>query len=156
MMRQLPTAALLCLACTAAWADDTSQDTVTAYFDAYNAHDIERMMTMVADDVKWRDAVALEYLRMIDGRCEVLYDYVVNTGNRQELAAALEGYFDAFPSARSIVRSISSNGGSVIVFEEAVWDAEGVPTSQCATAVYEVHEDVIVSVTYYGEQTCDD
>ncbi len=152
-------AALLVLCSHLASADDAAIEIVSAYVDAYNAHDIELMMSMVADDVKWleyaddaslsedMEATALE---SADG-------IVVHTKDREELTEALQSYFDTFRGARSIVRSLQSDGRTVTVFEEAIWDFAGVPMSQCATAVYFLDRDyVITTVAYSSEQPCDD
>ena len=137
-------------------ADDATTDIVSAYYDAYNSHDIETMMSMVADDVKWMEALGEEHVRFQDGAVTNVDEFIVRTESRSELADALTGYFESFPTARSIIRSIEASEHVVTVFEEAVWDFAGVPMSQCATAVYDIDDGVILSVWYSNEQPCGD
>ncbi len=157
MLRFVAITAALFLACAPALADDRSEEIVSKYIDAYNDHDIDRMMTLVSDDVRWLEVTDDEsYVRFIDGTCTTVPEPIVHTRNREELSAALESYFDTFLSARSIIRSMQSKDGLVTVVEEAVWDFAGVPMSQCATAIYEIDDGVIAGVRYFSEQPCED
>ncbi len=159
MLRLVAFTAALVLACTSALADGRSEEIVSKYIDAYNDHDIERMMALVSDDVRWLEIADDEIVtESMDGAAlERIDGFVVRTKNRDELAEAIESYFDTFPGARSIIRSMQSSGTRTVrVFEEAVWDFAGVSMSQCATAIYHVNNGVITSVAYSSEQPCDD
>ncbi len=158
MMRKiLALAAAVIIACTPVRAEDGAEEIVTAYIDAFNAHDIESMMALVADDMKWMEVVEDEELvGLLHGTSVSTPESIVHTGNRAELSEALRIYFHYLPSARSLVRDIRSNDNRVMVVEEAVWDSDGVPMSQCATAVYEIDGSLIANVWYSSEQPCDD
>ena len=127
---------------TAAFADSEEATVVETYFEAFNFHDVDGMMALVADDVRW----------MTIGDDEI----ATVTSSRDELAIALGEYFSSIPTARSRIRSIATNGQYVSVVEEALWQDGDETRSQCATSVYQIADETIINVWYFGEQPCDD
>ncbi len=140
--RFLALAVALLTVWTPALADVEEVTVVEAYFEAFNFHDVEGMMAMVAEDVRWMS---------IDND-----EIATVTDSRGQLADALREYFSSVPTARSRIRSIAANGEYVSVVEEALWRDGDETRRQCATTVYQIDREIITNVWYFGEQVCDD
>jgi len=113
---------------------------VSTYVAAYNDHDIERMLGMVTDDIRWMSVEK--------------NNVAVITEGKLALASALADYFTGLPSASSRIRYIQANGTFVSVIEEAIWASRGETRSQCALAVYEFDASLITNVWYYSGEPC--
>ena len=126
----------------AAEAEITAASIVRLFVAAYNAHNVDAMLTRVSDDVHWMS---------IDGG-----KVQTETSGKVALATEMAAYFKNSPSSRSEIRHIQTVGGYVSVVEEATWLSEDVEQSQCALAIYEVEEDLISNVWYHAAQPCGD
>jgi len=134
--------AFAALACVGAVrADTAAQNLIHSYFSAYNAHDVEEMLTMVTDDVRWMS---------VDDN-----NIYVEAEGRESLGNGMVSHFRNSPTTRSEVRAISELGQFVTVIEAAMRDADGVTHSQCAISVYQLADGLITNVWYYGAQPCE-
>lgn len=109
-------------------------------FTAFNEKDVEGMLALVTDDVRWFH-VSEE-------------DMTVEASGRDALRAAMSRYFADLPSARSAIRRISSSGPFVHTVERASWDAGGEEKSQCSTALYEIDGGRVRNVWYFPAYSC--
>jgi hypothetical protein len=114
------------------------REVLNAFFETFNAHDVEAMVEWVSDDV-----------RII---------YVTENGDGSEvnggdnLAQSMREYFVALPSAQSEILSVMVDGDHLAVRERASWTvANGEPKSQTALSVYQIRNGVISVVWYFPE-----
>ena len=121
-------------------ADDNNVRIVRAYTDAYNAQDVDAMLVLVSEDIRW--------MSVADTKISV------EAKRKKSLHLAMTAFFAAKPVAYSELREIQSLGRFVAVVEQAFWEREGEKGSQCALAVYEIEADLILNVWYYSEQEC--
>ena len=126
----------------AAEAEITAASLVRLYVAAYNARNVDLMLTRVSDDIRWMS---------VDSD-----DLVTEAQGKRELGAVMNSYFENLPSARSKIREIHTIGSYVSVIEEAQWTAESGAKSQCALAVYEIDAGLIANVWYHAAQPCND
>lgn len=124
----------------AAEAEINAESIVRLFVAAYNAHNVDAMLTRVSDDVRW--------MSIDGGRVRT------ETSGKAELAAEMAAYFENLPSSRSEIRHIQTVGGYVSVVEHATWLSEDAKRSQCALAIYEVRENLISNVWYHAAQAC--
>ena len=115
-------------------------DVVEAYISAYNEQNVDDMIALVTDSVRWMS---------VDG-VRIRLESV----GKEALGAGVSSYFASLPSARSAIRSLSEVGDFVTVVEEASWISDGAPQSQCAVSVYQVSDGLIASVWYFAAQAC--
>lgn len=119
-------------------AQETPETQLQRLFEAYNAHRIDDMLTLMTDDVTWLsvmgDSVAVE-IKGKDG-----------------LQNFMASYFNALPSARSEQEGLIVNGNYVTVKERAIWEQGGEEKSQASIAVYQFEGDLIRRVWYYASQ----
>ncbi len=126
-------------ACT---TSNNSVQTVEAYLDAYNQHDIEGMFEYLSDDVKWK-SVAEDKIS-------------IETDTKEKLKSVLEGYFQDIPSTRSEIQHVAAHGNFVNAFEKASWtNKEGETQQQCAASVYELEEGLIKNIWYHKSFACE-
>ena len=118
----------------------TAASLVRLYVAAYNAQNVDLMLTRVHDDVRWMS---------VDSD-----DLVTEAQGKRELGAVMRSYFENLPSARSQIREIHTIGNYVSVVEEAQWTAASGDKSQCALAVYEIDAGLIANVWYHAAQPC--
>lgn len=125
---------------TATPAAPTPRDTsaaavVRAYIEAYNAHDVEKVLTFLAPDFVWlsitADSVAVE-ARGVDA-----------------IRAQLVDYFRSIPTARSTLEDVTALGPWVSARERAHWVSASGPRSQASLSVYEVRDGLLRRVWYY-------
>ena len=107
---------------------------------AFNAHDPEKMLECVADDIEWLSVAGPAIS--------------VEAKGRSALQEAMQGYFASVPSARSEVESSMVTGVYVTVRERAFWRVGQKEKSQCSLAVYEVRSGKIRRVWYYPAEEC--
>jgi hypothetical protein len=122
-------------------AQTVASDVVQSYISAYNTHDVDKMQTLVTDDVRWmsinNDKVTLE------------------SSGKKELAESMQSYFEGLPSTRARLTGVRSLGDFVTVIEESGWESKGKMSSQCAVSVYELKEGLILNVWYFAARPCD-
>ena len=93
------------------------ENIVQKYVEAFNAHNVEAMLNMVTDDVQWLT---------IDGD-----KIVTETGNKEELRQAMEGYFESCSTCNSNLEHVFSTGERVSVLEVASFEtAQGIQKQQ--------------------------
>jgi len=136
----LLTTTLLSYCCLASAADLSPTQVVQSYLTAYNAHDVDAMLNITTDDIRW--------MSVVDDEISVV------TSGEDALRSALLSYFQNLPSTQSKFLHIQTIGKFVSVVEEATWDYQGKVNTQCALAIYEVIEGKIANVWYYSEQPC--
>lgn len=144
MIRRLPpllTVVALALALPmslAASTDESPLKTVESFMAAYNAHDVDAMVALSHPEIQW---LSLEGAAI-----------AIEAEGADALKAAMESYFAAIPSSRSVAESTMEAGRFVSVWERAEWQGKDGPQSQSALAVYEVEDRKIRRVWYYPAQ----
>lgn len=116
-------------------ADTGSAAVVRTYIRAYNAHDIDAVVALLAPDFVWLSVVG--------------DSTVVEARGAAAIRAQLTDYFRSLPSARSELEALSALGPWVSVQERAHWVAASGPRSQAALSVYEVRDGRLRRVWYY-------
>jgi uncharacterized protein (TIGR02246 family) len=129
-------ASLAAHAQTAAPAPEAeARQVVERFFEAFNRHDPEAMLTFVHPDVQW---LSVEGDRIS-----------VEAAGQAAVREAMQGYFSSFPSVRSSAERMMAAGPYVTVWERARWQGENGERAQASLAVYEVRESKIRRVWYY-------
>ncbi len=105
---------------------------ITDYFDIYNSHQVDSLLTMIAEDFKMysvsQDTTTLD----INGK--------------EALRKWLSGYFNDLPNVSSSISGGNVSGNYVSFIETAHW---GENRSQSSLAVYEVVNGKIRRAWYY-------
>lgn len=109
-------------------------DRVRSLMRAFNLHDAEAMATHFTDDVQWFQ---------IDGQ-----EITVEATGVEQVRKAMADYFEAVPSARSVMEESMVSGRYVIFRERAFWEPSGRRT-ESSLAVYEMRGDRIHRVWYF-------
>lgn len=115
--------------------DTTAAAVVVAYVRAYNAHDVEAVLSFLAPDFVWLSASG--------------DSLTVEARGPAMVRTQLSGYFRQLPSARSELEALTVLGPWVSVKERAHWTGSAGPRSQAALSVYEVRGGLIQRVWYY-------
>lgn len=108
---------------------------VQSFVRAYNAHDLDELVNLLAEDVSW--------LAVKDD------NVVAEARNRAELLNRLAVYFKAHPNARSVMEQSFVSGPFVSVRERAFWKEDGKTRSATSVAVYETADGRVVRAWYY-------
>jgi uncharacterized protein len=111
--------------------------TVRQFIEAFNSRNLDAMMNLATDDVKWF-TVAGDKL-------------TTETTDKSSLRKFMEGYFKSCPTCKSKVTNISQNGSRVTMTETASWETAKGKQSSDSFAVYEFVGGKIARVYYYGE-----
>ncbi len=117
-----------------------SQDVVEAFVSAYNDHDVDQMMTLCTDDVRWLS---------VDGHSA---ETVV--AGRQNLDAEMRDHFRRSPQAKSELLVVGDDGPMVVAIEAASSEMGNTTGSQCSASVYRLRAGLIESVWYFEAYTC--
>ncbi len=125
--------AMMLLSCSAHASDNVS--VVQQFVAAFNAHDVDAMMSVASNDVRWMSISGSEIS--------------VEAAGKAQLAASMEDYFESLPSARAEVRSSIASGPFVHTVEKASWTSDGIENSGCGAATYEFADGKIVNVWYF-------
>jgi hypothetical protein len=112
---------------------------VELFIDAYNQHDIEKMLEKTTEDVKW--------LYNINDKL------LVETDGKDALRKAMVSHFNQQSNARSQIKQSLTLGDTIAVIEEAF--SNNGKDSQCALSIYQMKQDLIHSVTYYAAAACE-
>ena len=117
-------------------AESGHENIVYSYVEAFNAHNVEAMLKMVTDDVQW--------LTIDDDQI------VTETGNKEELRQAMEGYFESCSTCKSNLVHVFSTGERVSALEVASFEtAQGIQKQQ-SISVYEFSGNLIKRVYYFA------
>jgi hypothetical protein len=119
---------------------DNNLQTVKRFIDAFNQKNIDVMADLAVFDMRWM---------YVSGQ-----EVVIETSNINELRAAMSGYFETVPSARSKLRSLKQSGHFVYALEEASWTVTDVEKRQCSMAIYEFEKEKIKHVWYFPAHAC--
>ena len=117
-------------------AERSHENIVRSYVEAFNAHNVEAMLKMVTDDVQWFT---------IDGD-----KIVTETGNKEELRQAMEGYFESCSTCKSNLENVFSTGARVSALEVASFETVQGIQKQQSISVYEFSGNLIKRVYYFS------
>jgi hypothetical protein len=115
--------------------DTSAAAVVRAYLQAYNAHDIDAVLSFLAPEFVWLSAAG--------------DSLTVEARGSAMVRAQLTDYFRQLPSARSELEALTALGPWVAATERAHWAGSAGPRSQAALSVYEVRGGLIRRVWYY-------
>jgi hypothetical protein len=116
-------------------AEPPPRQVVAAYFKAYNAHDLDTVMSFIDPQIVWYTVTPDNTVVEVDG-VTALRDGLVK-------------YFKALPSSRSEGEVLGENGPWVSVRETAKWQSAPGPRAQTSLSVYELRNGKIRRVWYY-------
>ena len=139
--RFLPGIFLLLLASRVSADIQAPQQVLEAFLDAYNAHDVDRVVELMDPSVR---------TMAVDG--DSLSVWSTGIG---ELEQMLREGFAAVPTTRSEIVESQVLGNYVAVTEKALWDVNGRTRSQCAMSVYKILDGRVHAIWYYPEQACE-
>ena len=116
--------------------ENGNEGIVHSYVEAFNARNVEAMLSMVTDDVQWLT---------VDG------DTIVSeTGNKEELRQAMESSFESPSTCKSNLEHVISTGERVSALEVASCEtAQGIQKQQ-SISVYEFSGNLIKRVYYFS------
>jgi len=128
--------ALFCLVLSVpSFADSNRVQQVEQFVAAFNDHNAERMAQYVTEDVQWLS---------VNGD-----KITIETSGKENLVAAMSGYFKSCPSCQSQLEDFTVLGSRVSVVEEASWRRNGELRSQKSLTVYEFSNNLIHRVYYF-------
>lgn len=134
-------AIILLLYCTNAAADSRMQSTVKAFVAAFNHRDVQAMLALTTDDIRWMFVADAEL--------------TVQTQGKAALRDAMTQYFQGQTDTQSTIMQLSADGPFVYAVEQARWTgADGESQTQCSNAVYEFEEKAIKNVWYFASYAC--
>ena len=112
---------------------------VRQFTSAFNAQDVDAMIALVSDDVRWiyvnRSSMSAE----LEGK--------------QALANSMRDYFASCKSCRSKIHGMTCSTERVGVVEVASWEGPSGTKSQASMAIYEFTGQLIQTVYYFPEET---
>ncbi|HYW32595.1 MAG TPA: nuclear transport factor 2 family protein [Gemmatimonas sp.] len=116
--------------------DTTPISVVREYVAAFNAKDLDAMMSVVASEVVWMSVAG---------------DSLTNVGRGIDaFRRMIAGYFRAVPSARSELIKIDATGPWVTTHERTRWEASSSGVGgQTSLVVYEVRDRLIRHAWFY-------
>jgi hypothetical protein len=116
-------------------APQSHEQRVREFVAAFNSREIEKLLTMVSDDIQW--------LTLAGDKI------VVETQGKAQLRESLSAYFESTPSARSELQWVQQTTARVAAMERATWQGSAGPKSQASLCVYEFRDGLIARVYYY-------
>ena len=105
---------------------------------AFNAHDPDKMRAYWHSDVTWLELSGEQISKV--------------TTSAAQLHTELVAYFEAYPSVKSSLESISANGNFVTAIERPVWQEGSERKSQASVVVYEIIDGKVKRFWYYPPQ----
>lgn len=120
---------------TAADEPKSNETRVRDYVAAYNAKDLDGMLSMVTDDIQWLS---------VDGD-----KVAVETKGKDQLRESMAAYFKSAPSAKSELEWIQLTRSRAAALERASWQTKNGKKSQTSLSVYEFRRGLIARVYYY-------
>ncbi|MBO6574276.1 MAG: nuclear transport factor 2 family protein [Rhodothermales bacterium] len=120
--------------CSAPQSPDSAEaQTVRAFTQAFNEHDVAAMALFLHEDAHW--------IYLMD---DSLY---TEAESREAITTSMAGYFEAYSDVNSSLESVHSLGPFVTAVERVSWN--GGQNAQSATVVYELENDLIRRVWYH-------
>ncbi|MEL6113068.1 MAG: nuclear transport factor 2 family protein [Pseudomonadota bacterium] len=117
------------------------QERITrAYVEAFSARDVDAMLAMCTEDIRWGYVEGAAYSEAGMGKAAL----------RDEL----QGYFGAVPTVTSEIVSMMATGDSVAITEQVSWVPEGQsdPKTSKALGVYQFRDRKIAAVWYFPRE----
>jgi len=118
--------------------DSSSVTILRTYVEAYNRHDVDKLMTMVADDFTYL-SVAGDSMQ-----CDIR--------GSAPLREWLTGYFRSLPTVRSVIEDVFPCGAYLAMRESAIWQSKKGERSQVSIGVYEIQNGRIRRAWYFPAQ----
>ncbi len=113
---------------------ETAQ-TLDAYFNAFNSHNVEELVAMASGDIRLMS---------------VTPDTVtIDLRGQDELKKWLNGYFQSLPNIQSAYSGLTVEGDYVSFVETATWGEQGAKKSQSSLATYLIKDGKIHRAWYY-------
>jgi len=106
-----------------------------AYFEAFNNHDVEELVSMSVDDI-----------RMMSITPDTV---ITDLAGKESLQTWLEGYFSGLPNVRSTYKNLSIQEPYYSFVETATWGPDSARKQQSSLATYLIKDDKIQRVWYY-------
>ncbi|MEL6868505.1 MAG: nuclear transport factor 2 family protein [Pseudomonadota bacterium] len=113
----------------------TSEQIVHRFVEVFNAHDVDRMLEMVTDDVQWLS---------VDGD-----DIAVEASGKAQLRSGMTDYFASCTSCKSRLVHVFSTADRVSALEEASYETDSGLQTQRSLSVYEFSGSLIKRVYYF-------
>lgn len=108
---------------------------VLRYVEAFNRHDVAAMIAQVEPNIRWHSLTG--------------DSLVTEAAGQVALERELTSYFRSFPTVRSMLGVLSSNGPYVAGRELVQWEQNGTRKSQASLSVYEIRDGRVRRVWYY-------
>ena len=112
----------------------SNEQQVRDYVAAFNAQNIDSMLSMVTDDLQWLSVVGDKV--------------TVETQGKQKLRESMAAYFKS-TKAKSELEWVQTTASRVAALERASWQGKSGPKSQASLSVYEFRGGLISRVYYY-------
>jgi hypothetical protein len=111
-----------------------SKQLVSDFYDAFNAHDVPKMMSFVSDSIHYF---------YIDGN-----KLIPDITTKSDLADSMRSYFKS-NKTRSVIEELMVSGSFISIRERVFWKSAGKEKSQFALGIYQIHLGKIQRVWYY-------
>lgn len=137
-MTWLVTLLMICVTTTA--SSVSSKDIVLDFVDAYNKHDIEAMMALCSDNVRWLTVTT--------------DTVIVEAAGKKNLASQMREHFTRSPQTNSTLLAAEDDGPMVVAIERASAGVDVESRSQCSASVYQLRDGLIENVWYFDVYAC--
>ncbi len=143
-MKRLTMLLLVCAVCflssdsTAlcrATSDNAHEKLVRDFVAAFNARELDSMLSMVNEKVQWLN---------LNGS-----NVSVEAEGKSALRETMERYFQSCPTCKSSLEWIQTAGGRVTAMERATWSTKTGARAQRSLSVYEFSDGKILRVYYF-------
>jgi len=118
--------------------DSSSVTILRAYVEAYNRHDVDKLITMVAEDFAYFSVTGDSM------QCDIC--------GSAPLREWLTGYFRSLPTVRSVIEDVFPCGAYLSMRERAIWQSKKGERSQVSIGVYEIQNSRIRRAWYFPAQ----
>ncbi len=133
-------AALVSIACAPRQVGPTNIERTMQFVAAYNEQDVQAMIAMVTEDVRWMSVAGASIN--------------IEASGRSVLEAGMENYFLQKNPSPSRMRSLVSSGNYVLGVEEVTRRAGDDRPGQCSAVIYEFQDTLIRDVWYFPAHAC--
>ncbi len=106
-----------------------------AFVAAFNARDIDTMLSMATDEVEW---ISVSGVKL-----------VIETSGKDALRKSMTAYFKSCPTCQSQIDVSAVTTSRLAAVETASWKVKDSPRSQRSLSVYEFENSRIRRVYYY-------